>query len=126
MNAGHRQLIERYLRCYNDKDVDAMVDLFTDDAVFESVSNTTGVIRTNGKEDLRRLAKMSVEWFEQRRQTATAWVIDEAHIALEIDYWCRLAKDLPNGKKAGQEMRLRGASFFTLCNGRICRLVDYM
>ena len=53
-------------------------------------------------------------------------MIDDAHVALEIDYWCRLAKDLPDGKKAGQEIGLRGASFFTIRNGRICRLVDYM
>ena len=31
-----------------------------------------------------------------------------------------------HGKKAGQEIRLRGASFFTIRNGRITRLVDYM
>lgn len=126
MDPANRELIERYLRCYNDKDVDGMVGLFTEDAVFESVSNTTGVIRTAGREELGRLARMSVEWFEQRRQTPTAWVIDEGHVAVEIDYWCRLAKDLPDGRKAGQELRLRGASFFTLCDDRISRLVDYM
>jgi len=127
VSTGSSELIERYLRYYNDKDVAAMLELFTEDAVFESVSNTTGVIRTVGKEELRQLAMMSVEWFAQRRQTVTAWVIDDDRVALEIDYWCLLAKDLPDGsKKAGQEMRLRGASFFTICDGRIGRLVDYM
>jgi steroid delta-isomerase-like uncharacterized protein len=126
MGMNHRELIERYLRCYNDKNVEAMVELFAEDAVFESVSNTTGVIRAAGREELRQLAKMSAEWFEQRRQTATAWVIDADHVALEIDYWCRLAKDLPDGRKAGQEIRLRGASFFTIRDGCISRLVDYM
>jgi len=126
MNVGNRGLVERYLHCYNDKDVEAMVGLFAEDPVFESVSNTTGVVRTAGKEELRQLAMMSAEWFEQRRQTATAWVIDGDHVALEIDYWCRLAKDLPDGKEAGEELRLRGASFFTIRDGRISRLVDYM
>jgi len=28
MNAANRELIERYLRCYNDKNVNAMVELF--------------------------------------------------------------------------------------------------
>jgi ketosteroid isomerase-like protein len=103
-----------------------MLELFAEDAAFESVSNTTGVVRTVGKEELRQLAMMSAEWFEQRRQTATAWVIGGDHVALEIDYWCRLAKDLPDGRKAGQEVKLRGASFFTIRDGRISRLVDYM
>jgi ketosteroid isomerase-like protein len=126
MSGGHRQLVERYLGCSNAKDVEAMLDLFTEEAVFESVSNTTGVIRTTGKEELRRLALLSVEYFEQRRQTPRAWVIDDSHVAVEIDCWCRFAQDLPDGHKAGAEMRLRGASFFTIQDGRIAKLVDYM
>ncbi len=126
MDVDNRELVRRYLDCYNDKKVDEMLELFVEEAVFESVSNTAGVTRTAGKEELRRLALMSVKYFEQRRQTPVAWVIDETHVAVEIDYWCRLAQDLPEGKKAGQEMRLRGASFFTIQNGQITRLVDYM
>jgi steroid delta-isomerase-like uncharacterized protein len=124
--SGNRELIERYLRYYNDKNVEAMVELFAADATFESVSNTTGVMKTTGKEELRRLARMSVEYFAERRQTPVTWVIDGTRVALEIDYWCRLAKDLPDGKEAGQEMRLRGASFFTVQAGRITRLIDYL
>jgi hypothetical protein len=39
---------------------------------------------------------------------------------------CKVAKDLPNGKKAGEEMTLRSASFFTIKDGLINKLVDYM
>lgn len=126
MDGTNRELIERYLDCYNEKSVDRMLDLFAEDVVFESVSNTTGVIRTTGKEELRRLARRSVEYFEQRRQAPVSWVIDDTHVAVEIDYWCRLAQDLPDGHKAGAEMRLRGASFFTIKDGRIAKLVDYV
>ncbi len=126
MDAANRELIERYLECYNAKDIEAMVALFAEDAVLESVSNTTGVIRTTGTEELRQLALTSVEYFAQRRQTPMAWVVDDAHVAVEIDYWCRLAKDLPEGHKAGEEMKLRGTSFFTIHEGRITKLVDYM
>jgi steroid delta-isomerase-like uncharacterized protein len=122
----NRELVERYLRCYNEKDVEGMLGFFTEDVAFESVSNTTGVTRTTGKEELRRLAWMSADYFEQRRQTPVAWVVGAAQVAVEIDYWGRLAKDLPEGHKAGEEMRLRGASFFTIEDGRITRLVDYL
>lgn len=126
MNEAHRELVERYLTYYNDKDVDGMLELFGEDVVFESVSNTTGVIRTTGKEELRRLALTSVEYFAQRRQTPVTWVVDDPHVAVEIGYWCRLAKDLQDGHKAGAEMRLREASFFTIQDGRIAKLVDYL
>ena len=126
MSLRNRELVERYLDRYNAKDVGAMLDLFAEDVVFESVSNTTGVIRTTGKDELRGLALMSVEYFEQRQQTPVAWVVEGPRVAVEIDYWCRLAKDLPEGHKAGEEMKLRGASFFTIREGRITKLVDYM
>jgi hypothetical protein len=45
---------------------------------------------------------------------------------VEIDNWCKLTKDFPSGQKAGEELRLRGASFFTIRGGLIARLVDYM
>ncbi len=126
MSISNRELVERYLGYYNAKEVEAMLGLFAEDAAFESVSNTTGVIRTTGKEELRRLALMSVDYFEQRRQIPVAWVIDGPYVAVEIDYRCRLARDLPEGHKAGEEMRLRGASFFTIQEGRITKLVDYL
>jgi len=99
---------------------------FADDVIFESVSNTSGVIKVNNKKELSELAFMSVEYFSERRQSVLSWVIDAEQIAIEINYWCKIAKDLPNGKKAGEEMTLRGASFFTFKEGLITRLVDYM
>jgi ketosteroid isomerase-like protein len=122
----NKEIIESYLRHYNRKDIESMLKLFSDDVVFESVSNTTGIIITNNKKELGTLALMSVEYFAERRQTVRQWIIEEDKIAIEIDYWCLIEKDLPNGKKAGEEMTLRGASFFTLKNGLIARLSDYM
>jgi steroid delta-isomerase-like uncharacterized protein len=126
MTIDNKTLVERYIRHYNDKDVDAMLALFTEDAHFEAVSNTMGITKTINKDQFRELAAISVAYFEKRRQTAESWVIDDNHVAVEIEYWCKLAKDFPGGKKAGEEMLLRGASFFTIRDGRISRLVDYM
>jgi steroid delta-isomerase-like uncharacterized protein len=126
MNERNKKLVEDYINQYNNKNIDAMLDLFSDDVQFESVSNDGDCVKTDGKEQLRELASMSVAYFQQRRQTVLSWVIDENHVAVEIDYWCKLAKDLSTGQKAGEELRLRGASFFTIQNGLIARLVDYM
>ena len=122
----NKNRIESYINDYNRKDIDAMLVNFADDVIFESVSNTSGVIKVNNKKELSELAFMSVEYFSERRQSVLSWVIDDEQIAIEINYWCKIAKDLPNGKKAGEEMTLRGASFFTFKEGLITRLVDYM
>jgi hypothetical protein len=122
----NKNRIESYINDYNRKDIDAMLVHFADDVIFESVSNTSGVIKVNNKKELSELAYLSVEYFSERRQSVLSWVIDAEQIAIEINYWCKIAKDLPNGKKAGEEMTLRGASFFTFKEGLITRLVDYM
>ena len=122
----NKNRIESYINDYNRKDIDSMLVHFADDVIFESVSNTSGVIKVNNKKELSELAFMSVEYFSERRQSVLSWVIDAEQIAIEINYWCKIAKDLPNGKKAGEEMTLRGASFFTFKEGLITRLVDYM
>ena len=122
----NKNRIESYINDYNRKDIDAMLVHFADDVIFESVSNTSGVIKVNNKKELSELAFMSVEYFSERRQSVLSWVIDAEQIAIEINYWCKIAKNLPNGKKVGEEMTLRGASFFTFKEGLITRLVDYM
>jgi ketosteroid isomerase-like protein len=121
----NKEIVEGYIREYNRRDVKAMLKYFSDGIIFESVSNTTGIIRTINKEELRALASISVEYFSERRQSVRRWVIGGDHVAIEIDYWCRLAKDLPNGKKAGEEMAVRGVSFFTIMEGFITELTDF-
>ena len=126
MTEANRTLIEKYIACYNAKDVAAMMELFTEDVIFESVSNTDGVTAALNKQELQHLAVLGADFFQERRQTPTRWVIGEDSAAVEIDYWGCLARDLPTGQQAGDEVHLRGASFFTFREGRICRLVDYM
>jgi ketosteroid isomerase-like protein len=126
MSTGNRFLLTDYIRRYNEKNIEGMLELFTDDLVFESISSATGYINVKGKENLRRLAEKSAEIFSERRQTLTTMVLDENNIAVEVEYWARLAMDLPDGKKAGEEVQFRGASFFMVRDGRISRLTDYM
>ena len=122
----NREIVEKYLGDYNRKDIAAMLLNFADEAIFESVSNTAGSIRTNNKKELADLATRSVEYFSERKQSVRRWIISGDQVAIEVDYWCNLAKDFPNGKKAGEEMTLRGVSFFTIKDGFITELIDFM
>jgi ketosteroid isomerase-like protein len=126
MTTGNRFLLTDYIRCYNEKNIGGMLDLFTEDVVFESISSMTGIISVKGKENLRKLAEKSADVFAERRQNLTTMILDENNIAVEVEYWAKLAMDLPDGKKAGEEVEFRGASFFTIRDGCISRLTDYM
>ena len=45
--------------------------------------------------------------------------------AAEIEFEGRAAVDLPNGIRAGETVRVRGASFFEFRGPLLCRIADY-
>ncbi|HAE28052.1 MAG TPA: nuclear transport factor 2 family protein, partial [Hyphomonas adhaerens] len=45
--------------------------------------------------------------------------------AAEIEFEGKAAVDLPNGIKAGETVKVRGASFFEFRGNLLCRIADY-
>lgn len=122
----NRRIVESYLKLYNDKNISSMMTLFAEDVVFESISNSGESTKTNSKKELEELAQSSLQFFVERNQTPQNWVVDSEGAAVEIIYEAVLAKDLSKELKAGMKIKIRGASFFTIENGLITKLVDYM
>ncbi len=120
-----KELVERYIKFYNTFAIDEMVELFINNCLFESVSNSQGSFITHGKEELRSLARKSTTIFSTRKQTVTNWVIGSDSIAVEIDYTATCASDLPNGLKKGDYLNLKGISIFEFAENKIKRLVDF-
>ena len=102
-----------------------MLALLDDQIIFENVSNSSGVTRTTTKQEFETVARQSVNYFLERRQVVRFSVLGADSAAVEIDYQAVLAQDLPNGMKAGQQLRLRGVSIFEMRNGKITRISDY-
>ncbi len=61
--------------------------------------------------------------FTERRQAVRTAVVDGDLVALEVDWTGIPAIDL-GPMKAGKQFTLRGASFITIDNGKIGRIVD--
>lgn len=118
------EILQRYLSAYEKKDVEAMLATMTPDVVFEDLPNGHEPTSTNGKEALWTLARQSAQCFSSRRQTVTDAVVAGDRVALQVVFEAVVACDLPNGWRAGQAVRLTGASFFTLRDGLIARVVD--
>jgi ketosteroid isomerase-like protein len=82
-------------------------------------------VRVVGKPPLGDLARQSAAAFSSRRQTVRTCVATADAGAIEVDFVAKPAVDLPNGWKAGQQVRLRGASFFTIRDGLIAAIRDF-
>lgn len=120
-----RKLIEQYLKAYNAFDIDGMMASVHPDVQFQNVSDGKVTVAAAGTEEFRQIAEQATALFASRCQTVTAFTINEAGASVDIAYEGVLAKDLPNGLKAGQMLKLNGRSQFEFKDGKISRLVDY-
>ncbi len=119
------EIIRRYIASYNDRDIDGMLACVTDDVVFENISNAGQSMRLDGKVMMRQVAEVSGNAFSYRRQRLTNLVTGEGTAAAEIEFEGRAAVDLPNGVRAGETVKVRGASFFEFRGPLLCRIADY-
>ncbi|KCZ49538.1 MULTISPECIES: nuclear transport factor 2 family protein [unclassified Hyphomonas] len=118
-------VIARYIQSYNARDIDGMLDCVTDDVVFENISNAGGSMRLDGKDMMRQVAELSGNAFSYRRQRLINVVSGAGKAAAEIEFEGKAAVDLPNGIKAGETVKVRGASFFEFRGNLLCRIADY-
>jgi ketosteroid isomerase-like protein len=117
------QIVESYLAAYNRKDVEALVDCVSADVVFENVSNSGQSMKIEGREAFAELASQAAAMFASRHQAVRTAVVDGDNVAIEVDWIGTPAVDL-GAMKAGAEVAMRGASFLTLSNGKLSRIVD--
>jgi len=116
-------IIQNYIDGYNRKNVAALVACVADDIVFENVSNSGQSIKIEGRSAFAELAKNAASMFTTRRQAITNAVVDGGRVALEVDWTGTPAVDL-GPLKAGQPIAMRGASFMTITDGQLTRIVD--
>ncbi len=119
------EIIRRYIASYNDRDIDTMLACVTDDVVFENISNAGQSMRLDGKAMMRQVAELSGNAFSYRRQRLINIVTGTSKAAAEIEFEGRAAVDLPNGVRAGETVKVRGASFFEFRGPLLCRIADY-
>jgi steroid delta-isomerase-like uncharacterized protein len=119
------KLISRYIECYNSRNIEGMLDCVTDDVVFENISNNGGSMRLDGKSAMANVAELSGNAFSYRRQKVVSFVDGGDKAAAEIEFEGKAAVDLPNGVKAGESVKLRGATFFEIRTGLLARIADY-
>jgi|TARA_R110000782_G_scaffold73750_1_gene147610 ketosteroid isomerase-like protein len=118
-------VIARYIASYNARDIDGMIDCVTDDVVFENISNSGQSMRLDGKDMMRQVADLSGNAFSYRRQRLVNVVTGAGKAAAEIEFEGKAAVDLPNGIRAGETVKIRGASFFEFRGNLLCRIADY-
>ena len=120
-----KALIEEFLDAYNRFDVDAMMELVDPEIEFRNISGGDLDTTAIGQDEFRVLAEQSAFLFSSRKQTPTKFQAKGETVAVDIDFAGTLATDVPDGMKAGEELRVTGRSEFVFRDDKIFRLTDY-
>jgi len=116
-------IIQSYVDAYNRKDVAALLACVADDIVFENVSNSGQSMKLEGRAAFAELAEQAATMFTNRHQAISNAVVEGDRVALEVDWTGTPAVDL-GSMKAGEPIAMRGASFMTITEGLLTRIVD--
>ena len=125
MNQGKQQIIEKYIDAYNNFETDKMLSSFALDCIFENYGNGELTACAKGLTQLRAMMEQGKNVFASRKQTVTKLTFQGEIIIAEIDYQGKLKIDLPNGLKAGADLKLKGRSEFEFENNLIKNLKDF-
>ena len=117
-------IVARYIDAYNRMNVQAMLDCLSGDVRFINRSNGEMTNETHGIEAFRALAEQGVQLFAEREQTILDCIAIDDRAAVRIGYRAKVITDLPNGWKAGQEVKMTGTSFFMISEGKISEVID--
>lgn len=116
-------IIQSYLDAYNRRDVAALIECVAETVVFENVSNMGQSMKIEGRTAFSELAEQAATMFTSRHQAVRTAVVDGDQVALEVDWTGTPSVDL-GPMKAGEEITMRGASFITIIDGKLSRIVD--
>ena len=117
-------LIEQYIKAYNNFDISGMLADLDDNIIFKNISKGEVTLELNGIDDFRKQAEQACGFFSEREQKIQNIVFSEGGCRVDIAYRAKIAVDLPNGLKAGDEIKLKGKSVFHFAEGKISEIYD--
>jgi steroid delta-isomerase-like uncharacterized protein len=122
--AYKKGIVQRYIRAYNNLDIESMIALMHPDCSFENRSGGQVTVSTQGVDQLRELAEKTRAFFSARSQKITAFHEEGEELIVDITFEGVLRVDLPNGPRAGETIQIKGKSVYQFRDGFIFRITD--
>nr|WP_288807968.1 nuclear transport factor 2 family protein [uncultured Sphingobacterium sp.] len=123
--SNRTEKIFKYVKAYNEMNVESMITDFADEILFLNVMNGEKTMELQGIEEFKKQAIEALSYFSEREQSIETMTHKYNSTEIVISYRAIAAVDFPNGLKKGDEINLRGKSIFEFSDdGRIVRLTD--
>lgn len=122
MTPKHVQLIEQAFALETSHDIDKILTLFSEDAVFEDVPLN---IVAHGHAEIRKLFETMFVSMPDFTMTPVSVVADESSGSAEWIQSGTFSGDFLDLKATGKRFSVRGGAMVRFANGRISRWTDY-
>jgi hypothetical protein len=123
-NKDKQMIIENFIRAYNSFDTHGMLKDLHREVIFENISGGQVNLTTKGIEELREQAGQTNTYFKERQSRVIEMHFRGDQVEVNIDYYGVLAKDLPDGLKAGDTLRIKGRSLYQFKGNKIISIRD--
>lgn len=118
------KIIANYIDGYNQFDIDKMIADFDDNIIFQNISNGETNMSLQGISSFKLQAEQAIDFFSTRTQSIQSFKHNNNETEVDIAYYGILAMELPDGRKKGDEVSLKGRSVFTFNGNKIIKLTD--
>ena len=123
--SNRTEKIFKYVKAYNEMNVESMITDFADEILFLNVMNAEKTMELQGIEEFKKQAIEALSYFSEREQSIETMIHKYNSTEIVISYKAIAAMDFPNGLKKGDEINLEGRSVFEFStDGKIVRLTD--
>ena len=119
-----KNIIENYIRSYNNFEVENMLKDLDGNIVFRNIVNGEVNLITKGIAEFKEQAEQAKNLFSQREQKITNLKFGTDEVEADIFYNGTIAVDFPDGLKAGSKIELAGKSIFRFAGDKIIEIED--
>ena len=119
-----KQIIDEYIRAYNEFNVDGMLRNVHKDVELKNTANGEVNVQLKGIDVLKQQAEQSVGLFKKREMKIIEQVTTGNTVENKISFKGVIAKDFPDGPKSGELIKLEGKSIFQFEKGKIISIED--
>ncbi len=119
-----KQIIDEYIRAYNEFDVDGMLRNVHKDVELKNTTNGEINVHLKGIDILKKQAEQSANLFKKREMIIVEQVINGDTVENTINFKGVIAVDFPDGPKEDELVKLEGKSIFQFEKGKIILIED--
>ncbi|MEN6292341.1 MAG: nuclear transport factor 2 family protein [Methanobacterium sp.] len=120
-----KQIIDEYIKAYNEFNVDEMLRNVHEDVELKSTTNGEVNVQLKGITTLKNQAEQSLSLFKKREMKIIEQLINGNTVENKIAFKGVIGVDFPNGSvKSGELVKLEGKSIFQFEKGKIILIED--